>query len=432
MAKKTFRPQRPLWLRRVRFYGTAGALLIAAIVIIWPVFKGGELAGPFFRETRSFMLEGLLWAFFLPFILSVISIGLLLAAGNIGNRFSWSWLESLAERALKPVVTAEVVLMVVSAAGVMLAAAVRFSNAPATAPAKFVQMNMIDVKVSPFIRNLGPYTLQRANAKLSGPYLALENNVISLTGFPPLLVLPEPVETVSDIHLRQDTLLVVTGQDLIQVHSNGKVGLVAALPMPGMRIGLRAIPHGLSTTLLLAGTQDGKGAVFEVRGDSTYSKLLAVDEPVVGAAGCLDWTAAALSDRVVVARPGFRPRILMQLPKNSGPITSILARLEKGVLARPNSDPQDDMADSCLWLVATRDGVYGHQSGMTALMIAGLGGNLSAYESEGLGFTLTDNTRETVVSVSFKREAAEIGMQPPRMNRGMAFDRALAKTLSLK
>lgn len=284
-------------------------------------------------------------------------------------------------------------------AGVVVLGVLRIVSVPDPHDLDFVHVNIARVEISPLIRNLGSYSLDRPNAHLSGGYLAVGDNVVWLGAFPAPRLFSSPIAPVSDIHLRGNKLLIVTGDDLIRVGDNETGELLAHLPLAQMRIGLITEPGGFATPLLLAGNDGAIGYVFELYGDVHYTELLKADEPVVGAAGCIDDTAVALADRVVLLRKGFKPRLLLQLPQGGAPITSVFAR----IIGQSNSP-------SCVWLIATKNAVFADQGGIATLLIAGLGGILSDDGDPASGpddgnvhFYLTDNERNTAVQVSLTK-----------------------------
>jgi hypothetical protein len=226
-------------------------------------------------------------------------------------------------------------------------------------------------------------------------YVALQDNVMRVGKTERQLVFPKPIAQVGDIHYREHTLLVISGDRLYSVHEDdSKAAWVAQLPIKGMRFGQRVNASGTDSSLLLTGNKEENGAVFELRANGKYSKLADTEQKVVGAAGCGTKTAIAFDNDVIQVEPGYKPVTIFRVPHGVGPVTSVLARSEWLVYD-----------GNCSYLVAVRDGVFLIQRGMAYLLVAGLGGNLFAPEELLDDFVLTDPLRNAAVIVSFTRKA---------------------------
>ena len=262
-----------------------------------------------------------------------------------------------------------------------------FLHAPSTSNFRVTHLDAVDIQEFSMI-GAGAYSFNRPNARVVGAYLAVKDNVIE-PGLPVRQVFAEPLGSVDDIEISQGTLFVVTGRNLLAVIDKKLVKRIAELPLPGMRFGRRVYPGGLMPELLLSGNDGTGGHVYELYPDGTNAKLADTGAYIVGAAGCMDTTVVAYAEHLVQLSPGYYPRLLFRAPQSSGPITSIAARLAKG----------GEAAD-CLWLVATRNGVYAVQDGAATLLIAGFGGNLSVGEKR-MAFQLTDPQRNGSIEVTF-------------------------------
>jgi hypothetical protein len=413
--KPRWRDRAATWLRGAlavarRHPALAGIGLLFALApvikAVQPYLLGDEpLERSFMNDTFALVGNGLGQAVVIAIPAAVVMFFLssLIVPVVLSRLRGRHWSRESEQRLLKWIfisIPLGVPVLLISA--IVVLAILRVVASPVTQNINFFHVNVAKVEVSPLIRNLGSYSLDRPNAHLTGGYLAIGDNVVWLGSFPATRIFSSPLAPISDIHLRNNKLLIVTGDDLIRVDDDPQVGaLLAHLPLAQMRIGLITQPEGFDVPLLLTGNDDTNGYVFELYGDAKYTVLLRADEQVVGAAGCMDDTAVAFADRVILLRKAAKPRLLLQLPSGGAPVTSVFARMIGG------TDPS-----SCVWLIATKNAVLADRGGIATVLIAGLGGILSEDGDPGPSandantrFLLTDNERNTAVQVSLSATA---------------------------
>lgn len=376
--------------KRVLWAVVAIGALAALIFWLTPVFTSDPDRLPALSEARSVFFSVIGIAFLIAFVFGTILLGIIEGVNNLLKKIT-RYSKSIPDVVFRIgiLVVPVVVFGVIVLFGTMYAVFI-YLHAPSTSLAQITHLDMVKVTERD-LRSTGAYDFQLPGARVVGNYLALENNVLQL-GLPVEPVFSDNVGPIHDIEVSRETLFVIVGRDLLSVtESKSEVTRVAELPLPAMRFGRRVHAKGLASELLLTGNDGEHGRVYALYDDGGYSKLLDTDANVVSAAGCMDQTAVAFSEEVTQLKPGFRPRLLFRVPAGSEPITSIAARLIT-----------DGTADDCLWLVATRHGVYSIQNGAGAVLIAGAGGNLSIGENETLGFNITDPQRNLSLQVSFE------------------------------
>lgn len=367
----------------------AMAALSALFFLLAPVLTSDADRLPALDAARSVLLASVGVGALATFLVVMFALPVHEGMDRLKRRFPGNRVAVFAEILRS---TYKVVLFSVLPIGVvfgLMNALFLFLHAPSTSDLRVTHLDAIEIHEVPII-GAGAYSYNRPNARVVGNYLAIKDNVIRL-GLPVGLMFAEPLSTVDDIEASNDNLFVVAGRDLLAVTDGPVVRRIAELPIPGMRFGRRVYRGGLMPELLLSGNDGTRGYVYEFYPDGTYVKLADTDANIVGAAGCMDTTAVAYREHVVQLRPGYHARLLFRVPQSSGPITSFAARLATG----------GESAD-CLWLVATRNGVYSIQDGAASLLIAGVGGNLSVNEDKTLGFQLTDPNRNVSLQISFK------------------------------
>ncbi len=360
--------------------GAVVATLAAlGLITLWPLCFAGSFGNSFYQDTAAMVWSGL-------GLLPVVFV-----FGIILSGFLTLILRRSSERVLKIYYFG---LLPGAAATVIAVGLLRFLAATPLEDLPVEHVAAVNVATSPLILNLGPYTLAQPDASVSGNYLATGNNVVSLASFPPQKLFPRPIEHVSDLYVRGSALMVISGRRLFVVNQDSTYSVLAMLPFDGMKIAPMIDIAGLKTPILLWGNNSGKGYVYELDADETYSEIARTDEPISGSSGCSDATAVAFSDRVVFLAPGHYPRLLFRLPKGAAPITSVLAR---SIV---------DADTSCAWLIATENDVYEIEDGPAVLLIAGVGGILSnggERESDPgneFDFVVTDQNRNTIINVS--------------------------------
>jgi|HubBroStandDraft_1064217.scaffolds.fasta_scaffold04263_6 hypothetical protein len=389
------------WSRRRRFIVAAFALsaLILILLLTAPARHDGEFTAAFYRETADLVRSGLGLVLLAPLLIAFSLLLLLIVYFWLSNLFSDGRGVDRALEKLLPYFGRAVLLLVPLAMVLVIGfGALRAYVTPEVSEHKIARVAALHATTSPLLLNLGTHALTAPEARLSGTFLALGDNVISIAAFPPLPLFKEPVEPISDLLSRGDELLVITGRKLFQIDRAGNVGLLARLPLDAMRLGAFAEPRDVSAKILLTGNKENAGYVFELTSEQEYSKLAELDAPVIGAAGCLDDVAIAVADRVLLVSPGRLPRLLFRRPQNDPPFTSIRARWVEG------------MTPPCLWLFATQNQIYLHQDGLNLLLATGLGGLITDTSLDAipdgapsLRFTLLDAPRRTIVDLTLDR-----------------------------
>jgi hypothetical protein len=284
----------------------------------------------------------------------------------------------------------------------------QFLAAPKGQQVRFTHLGAVHIHSLGFVSWTGPAFLANNHQRVvvndsftpHDGFVALKDNVMWISARNHQLVFPQPIAEVGDIHYREHTLLIISGDRLYSVHDNdSNVAWVAQLPIEGMRFGQRAKVLGLGadSALLLTGNKGENGAVFELRATGEYSKLADTEQKVVGAAGCSTKTAIAFDNEIIQVEPGYKPVTIFRVPQGVGPVTSVLARYDK----------------DCIYLVAVRDGVFLIQRGAAYLLVAGLGGNLFAPEDTLYDFVLTDPVRNAAVIVRFTRPGEMVSNPSP-------------------
>jgi len=164
-----------------------------------------------------------------------------------------------------------------------------------------------------------------------------------------------------------DMVLVVAGRVLGRADGAGKFVKIADLPVEGLRFGQRVSKYGVASEILLFGQANKRGVVFGLRPNGEYLKITEVNAPITAVTGFLKSTVIATDGKLVCLTPGQKPKVFFQVPRGSGPIISLLA-----------CPPRDEQFENTLFLVATKDGVFGVEGGHAYLLLAGIGGELRA------------------------------------------------------